>query len=274
MRWSFLLGVVATLAAAVPAGGAVPDASDAYRIGVGDLIRVVCFQHDEISGDFPVEPSGSISFPLLGRVRAVGASAGELAEHLEELLERDFYVDVQLQVQVQEYRSRPVTLTGEVARPGTYYLSGSTSVMQLLAEAGGLKPTAGSVIEVRRPTTGGSDDQVWSLSVEEVLGGAGGGFLRLAAGDVVAVPARRLCFISGEVLRPGQYEITRHLTLMQALTQAGGLGKFASQTVELHREQGGEKQILLFDLSHIRKGREPDPPVLAGDVIIVKRRFF
>ncbi len=61
---------------------------------------------------------------------------------------------------------------------------------------------------------------------------------------------------------------------MQAISQAGGQGKFASQIVELHREMGGEKEILTFDLSHIRKGRATDPPVESGDVLIVRRRFF
>jgi protein involved in polysaccharide export with SLBB domain len=61
---------------------------------------------------------------------------------------------------------------------------------------------------------------------------------------------------------------------MQALSQAGGQSKFASQDVELHREQQGGKEILEFDLSEIRKGKLADPPIKPGDVVIVKRRFF
>jgi protein involved in polysaccharide export with SLBB domain len=64
------------------------------------------------------------------------------------------------------------------------------------------------------------------------------------------------------------------MTLMQALSHAGGVGKFASQVIEVHREVDGEKKILSFDLSHIRKGRLADPAVASGDVIFVKRRFF
>ena len=61
---------------------------------------------------------------------------------------------------------------------------------------------------------------------------------------------------------------------MQAISQAGGVGKFASQAIEIHRFVAGEKEILSFDLAHIRKGRIGDPPVLASDVVFVKRRFF
>jgi protein involved in polysaccharide export with SLBB domain len=64
------------------------------------------------------------------------------------------------------------------------------------------------------------------------------------------------------------------MTLMQAISQAGGAAKFASQEIEVHRIAGAEKEILTFDLSQIRKGREDDPPIVAGDVIYVKKRFF
>jgi protein involved in polysaccharide export with SLBB domain len=64
------------------------------------------------------------------------------------------------------------------------------------------------------------------------------------------------------------------MTLMQALSQAGGQGKFASQTVEVHRGGNGDKQIQTYDLSQIRKGKVGDPLIEAGDVIIVRRRFF
>jgi hypothetical protein len=44
--------------------------------------------------------------------------------------------------------------------------------------------------------------------------------------------------------------------------------------VELHRESGGAKQIMTFDLSQIRKGKVADPRIEPGDVVIVRRRFF
>ena len=96
----------------------------------------------------------------------------------------------------------------------------------------------------------------------------------LQAGDVLYVSPKKIYFITGEVARPGQYEISLGMTLMQAISQAGGVGKFASQVIEIHREVDGEKKILSFDLSHIRKGRLADPAVVSGDVIFVKRRFF
>ena len=249
---------------------------DSYRVGPGDVLKVETFSHSEISGEFAIEPSGSITFPLLGSVSVSGKTPVEIASLLESLLEKDFYVDVQLKVEMEVYGSQPVTLLGEVQNPGTYYLEGRTTLIQLLARAGGLKPSAGPVLELRRVVRVGGEDppQPMFFSTADILSGEVGRDVVLESGDVLSVAAKKLYFITGEVARPGQYEISLGMTLMQALSQAGGVGKFASQEIEIHRVAGGEKEILNFDLAHIRKGREADPSIFAGDVIYVKRRFF
>jgi polysaccharide export outer membrane protein len=270
-----------SVALAVLVGASVPaqEASSpepGYRIGVGDVLEIDAYQQEEISGQFPVEENGAITYPLLGAVPVAGKTLSQIAAQLETLLETDYYVDVQLQVAVTEYRSQPVTVLGEVQRPGTYYLEGRTTLTQMLAEAGGLKPTAGPELELRRTDHDVSPpkQEVRTFSTAKLLTGEQGVDVELKSGDVLSVSSRQLCFVTGEVARPGQYEISTGLTLMQALSQAGGQGKFASQIVELHRETGGDKEILTFDLSHIRKGKASDPPIRAGDVIIVRRRFF
>ena len=103
-----------------------PD-TGGYRVGIGDVIEVESFQEDEISGEFSVEVSGAITFPLLGTVPVAGMTVAEIATLLERLLEKDYYVDVQLKVEVDVFASQPVTLLGEVQLPGTYYLEGRTT---------------------------------------------------------------------------------------------------------------------------------------------------
>lgn len=249
---------------------------DSYRVGPGDVLKVETFGHGEVSGEFAVEPSGTISFPLLGVVAVSGKTPAEVAQLLESLLEKDYYVDVQLKVGVSLYGSQPVTMLGEVQKPGTYYLEGRTTLTELLARAGGLKSTAGPVLELRRVTRAGGEEAPSPMvfPTADILSGEVGRDVVLEAGDVLSVAAKKLYFITGEVARPGQYEISFGMTLMQAVSQAGGVAKFASQEIEIHRVAGGEKEILNFDLSHIRKGRQADPAVYAGDVIYVKRRFF
>jgi polysaccharide export outer membrane protein len=200
----------------------------------------------------------------------------EISAILEKMLEKDYYVDVQLKVEVEVFASQPVTLLGEVQSPGTYYLEGRTTLTELLAKAGGLKSSAGPVLELRRTarSDGEGPSEPMIFETAKLSTGEAGRDVILRAGDVLFVSPKKMYFITGEVARPGQYEISLGMTLMQALSQAGGAGKFASQVIEVHREVDGEKQILSFDLSHIRKGRLADPAVVAGDVIFVKRRFF
>lgn len=250
-----------------------------YTVGPGDVLEVVVYRHDEISGEFPVKDDGTITFPYLDRVAVAGLTTAEVARKLETALEKDYYVDVQLQVDVAEYRSKPVTLIGEVAKPGTYYLKGRTTLTQLLAEAGGLEPSAGRSIELRRREKGkvGGEVTVRLIPRKELLTG-GIEDVVLEAGDVISVPPKAVYFVTGEVASPGQYELNPGETLMQALSRAGGLGKFASSEVEIHREDrgdGGEDGgVLTFNLRKIRHGKEKDPEIRARDVIVVKRRVF
>jgi len=132
------------------------------------------------------------------------------------------------------------------------------------------------VLELRRTARADSEGPPEPMIFEtaKLSTGESGRDVILRAGDVLYVSPKKIYFITGEVARPGQYEISLGMTLMQALSQAGGVGKFASQVIEIHREVDGEKQALSFDLSHIRKGRLADPAVNSGDVIFVKRRFF
>lgn len=272
-----LLSVVALLlASALTFGQDSPGRDSEYRIGPGDVIRVDAFTHPDISGEFPVEGDGAITYPLVGDVMAAGKTTSELSQLLKFMLERDFYVDVQIVAEVAEYHSQPVTVVGEVLKPGTYYLRGRTTLTQIMGEAGGLHPGAGPEIELRRVifTPKGEAQEVRTFAIDDILGGGKGSEVELRSGDVIKVSARQVYFITGEVEHPGQYESVRGLTLMQAVSQAGGLAKFASQTVEVHREIDGKKQIDTYDLGKIRKGKVDDPPVHQGDVVIVRRRFF
>jgi len=277
MRLACLLSLfVAILAAPAVAQVETQAASSGYRVGAGDVLRVEAYNHDEISGDFGVEVRGEISFPMLGRVDVAGLTTSEIADRLEELLERDYYVDVQLQVEVQKYHSQPVTVLGEVARPGTYYLEGQTSLHKILAEAGGLKTSAGQFVELRRlqDVDGVQEPYVRIFGTSSLLKGEVGRDIILQQGDVISVSAKEQFFITGEVAKPGKYDLTPGMTLMQAISHAGGQGKFASQTVEVHRGRDGDKEIFTFDVSHIRKGKTSDPVIEAGDVLIIRRRFF
>jgi polysaccharide export outer membrane protein len=139
----------ASAPAAAAAGGATV-LSD-YVIGPDDVLTVVFWRDKDLSGDVVVRPDGKISLPLLNDVRAAGLTTDELRLTLVESAGR-YIADPNVTVIVKQINSRRVFITGQVAKPGPYQLTSATTVVQLIALAGGLTEFADSKnIVVIRP---------------------------------------------------------------------------------------------------------------------------
>jgi polysaccharide export outer membrane protein len=108
-----------------------------YVIGPGDVLGVVLWRQEGMSGDVVVRPDGKISVPLLDDVHASGLTPHQLSQLIQQTATR-FVQDPNVTVIVRQINSRAVYITGRVARPGRYPLNGSTSILQLIAMAGGL----------------------------------------------------------------------------------------------------------------------------------------
>ncbi len=120
-------------------GGAVAQVRAAgsadYRLGPGDLLRVVVFGHEDLSGEFEVKGSGHVSLPLIREVQAEGLTLREFEQAVINSLTPDFLVNPRVSVDVLNYR--PFYIIGEVKRPGSYpYVNGMT-VVNAIALAGG-----------------------------------------------------------------------------------------------------------------------------------------
>jgi protein involved in polysaccharide export with SLBB domain len=88
-------------------------------------------------------------------------------------------------------------------------------------------------------------------------------------GDIVLVPAAGQVGVYGWVAKPGSFDVTSGMTVLSALTSAGG-ATFSSDADLLRTSQGNRVSIPV-DLSEVEKGKQPDPAVQAGDIILVKR---
>jgi protein involved in polysaccharide export with SLBB domain len=87
-------------------------------------------------------------------------------------------------------------------------------------------------------------------------------------GDVVVVPAAGQVGVYGWVDKPGSFNITPGMTALGAITAAGGA--MFSSNVEVKRTVRGTRESIPVDLSKVEKGEEPDVPIQAGDVVVVK----
>jgi protein involved in polysaccharide export with SLBB domain len=129
------LMLLALLPPAVPAGSETPSLHEVYRLGSGDRLRVMVFGEPDLSGEFEVDGSGSMSMPLLGDITAAGLSLRQFEQRLVDLYSDGYLVDPRISVEVLNYR--PFYILGEVKSPGKYpYVSGIT-VLNAVAMAGG-----------------------------------------------------------------------------------------------------------------------------------------
>ena len=144
--WSAWLLAALTLSVWLPS----PALGQEYTIGPRDVLAITVWGQADLSRDYPVDPDGFVSFPLIGRVKAAGSTPKQLAAQLTELLEKDYLVNPQVIVSVKEYLSQKVQVLGEAEKPGVYYLTGPTSVLEILSKAGGLASTAGKQVVLLR----------------------------------------------------------------------------------------------------------------------------
>jgi polysaccharide export outer membrane protein len=120
--------------AAVPAGVTPPPD---YVIGPDDVLNIVFWREKDMSSDVTVRPDGMISLPLINDVKAAGLTPEQLRDDLTKAAEK-FIEGPTVSIVVKAINSRKVFIMGQVAKPGPYPLSAPTTVMQLIATAGGL----------------------------------------------------------------------------------------------------------------------------------------
>jgi len=106
-----------------------------YTLGSGDRIKITVFGEESLSGEFQVDGSGYISFPLIGEVRARGRSLRELEHRLDEKLREGYLVNPRISLEVLNYR--PFYILGEVNKPGQYEYVAGINLYNAVAMAGG-----------------------------------------------------------------------------------------------------------------------------------------
>jgi polysaccharide export outer membrane protein len=183
----------------------------------------------------------------------------------------------QVSVEVEQYRSQNVYVMGEVKNPGTYPLTGGMTILDLIARAGSLTSSAGGTVLIHRPrggrgasgpVTGSNSDDVETirLSVRDLQTGRAGQGIVLRDGDTIFVPKAATFYVTGHVRTPGPYVLEGELTVMQALSLAGGV-----------TERGAANRVKIIRLVDGRQREiraKPTDLVQPGDTIHVPQRFF
>ena len=150
--------------APAPSGVTLPAG---YLIGPEDVLSIVVWREKDMSTDAVVRPDGRISIPLLNDLQAAGLTPDQLKATIEKAASK-FMSDPNATVIVKAINSRKVHIVGNVIKAGTYPLTGGTTVLQLIAQAGGLQEWADSKhITVMRKEDG--KDTALSFNYKDVV---------------------------------------------------------------------------------------------------------
>lgn len=251
----------------------------AYVIGPRDQIQIKVDEDTRLNGNSRVAEDGTVNVPLLGDVPVAGKTALEAAAQLKKLWEDKYMQHATVDVQVTDFRSRPISIIGSVKLPGNLGFSGRWTLLEALTAAGGLGENHGNVAYILRRADNGLSDQVTIDLDDLLLRGDPKLNIPIYANDLINVPAtvEVTVYCLGQVNKPGAlaFKSNERITLLGAIAHAGGLTDRASKKVLIKRsaKTSGPKEINA-DFNKILAGKEPDIELQQGDVIMVKESFF
>lgn len=236
-------------------------------LGPGDVIRVSVYNNPDMTLETRVSESGTITFPLLGPVEVAGMPVSTAEKKLSTLLENGgFLKKAQVNIIVTSLQSQQVSVLGQVNRPGRYPLEGKRSVLELLAQAGGVSAEGSDTVSLISKRGGKTVKQ--QIDIVGMIHSADLGHdIELAPSDVIYVERAPRFYIYGEVQRPGTFRLERSMTVLQALSVGGGLtARGTERGIRIkRRDAGGKLQIL---------DAQPDDQVQIDDVVYVKESWF
>jgi len=237
-------------------------------LGPGDSVTLHVFGQPDMDGMLGVADDGTISVPLAGPVQVTGLSADNAARKIERSLkDRGYFTDPHVTLTVTQSLSQRVSVLGEVRTPGRYPVDSKTTIVDLLAQAGGETELGSDTVYVLRPDASGTI-QRYAVDLKGLANADTSTPTQLLrSGDSVYVPRAAQFFILGEVQKPSMYKLEPNLTVIQAIAVAGGVtAKGSARRVEIKRTSKNGEQIVI-------KPNSSDL-VQPGDVIRVKESIF
>jgi polysaccharide export outer membrane protein len=266
-----VLGLLLLMWQAVPAIAAEPLAAPGgplTPLGPQDTVTLHIDEDPTLGGLTTVADDGTLRLPYVGSVQVGGLSPDAAAHRAEQALkDGKFFVNPHVTITVTTALSQRVSVLGEVKTPGRYPIDARTSILDLIAQAGGFTEIAADVIYVSRTDSAGNTTKIpvnlkglsdpHNTMTDKFLHG----------GDSVFVPRADQFYILGEVQKPDMYKLQRNMTVVQAISLAGGItAKGSIRRVEIKRHgPNGAEAVIKPKL---------DDFVQPNDVIRVKESIF
>jgi len=267
---TLIFSLLMMAAQALPAGDRLN-----YVVGPDDVLTVTVLNEPGLSGRFRVENDGQFSYPFIGRVNAGGRTVADIGEAIKARLADGYLRHPQVTVDVDQFRSQSVFVMGEVRTPGKYVLNGPVTLLDALVRAGATTDAAGAqvlILHPKDPVKGSptlpdqQDAEVESVNLREIQDGRLSRNVTIRDGDTIFVPKAERFFVVGLVRNAGSYVLERNMTVLQAISTAGGVS-----------ERGSSRRIQIVRIvDNVRKEFDAKPTdiVQSGDTIVVRQRLL
>jgi polysaccharide biosynthesis/export protein len=278
--WRLVWSILFLMVALQPARPAAQEQPGMYIVGANDVLTITVHNQADLSRQYTVEADGAFTFPLIGRVPAVGFSVRAIEDDVRSRLAKGYLRDPQVTVSVETHRSQQVFVVGEVRSPGGLQLIGAMTLIEALARAGSITERAGPELMVVRPKAGaplpdlsqlaqgapGTNADIVRVNVQNLQAGALGQNIPLQAGDIIFVPRAETVFVSGQVHSSGEYVIRKGMTVRQVLSLAGGVtDRGSTRRIQIIRQVNGVETTISASQQDL---------VQADDTIVVRERLF
>jgi polysaccharide export outer membrane protein len=245
--------------------------NESLLIGPGDEVNVEVFDTPDLDQNARVTDGGEFPLMLGGTVRLASLTPAEAARTIEAALIKSHVMYYpRVMVTVTQYATQTVTVFGQVAKPGTYSIDTPRSVVDVLGLAGGLTDLADRHVTIERHTSHRQVSYYVSNRADDLLDQK----VMVNPGDKLVVPKAGIIYVLGDVARPGGYPMTNNdgtLTVLQAVATAGGTQSSAAPNSSrlIRRTAVGGYQSDPIPFSAMQKGKKPDIPLQAGDIVYV-----
>lgn len=240
----------ASAAAPKPPTGVVQVETD-YVVGPQDVLNVRIFGEEKLSGRIHIDSDGSFPFEYLGRVKAEGMTTSQVEAFLAKALGDGYLRNPQVSVEVVEYRSQSVFVTGEVRAPNKYSLPGNSTLMDVLTLAGSVTPNAGNWVQITHARQGGeslgpaaSAEYDMRVNLRDIQTGKAQN-IKMRDGDTIYVPKSERVWVVGQVRNTGPVVFEEGMTVFEAIAAAGGITEKGSNSrIEIVRIENGQRKSI------------------------------
>ena len=234
-----------------------------------DVFTVQVYGVEDFNVQRRVGADGMVSIPLVGLIKVRGLTVEQVEHQLADKLQSGGFVqDPQVAVTIISQPSQTVSVTGEVARPGTFSAFGRQTLGGFLAQAGGLKDTASTTVMLIRPGTAGpirvplGPEPAFSPYAE----------IRIFPGDEIRAGKVGMIYVVGACKNQGVFPLknTTPTTVINAVALAGGMGyEAAAGSATIFRTTNGHRVEIKISVSDIFKGKAEDISLRADDILYI-----